>query len=480
MRGKMWKKVSAMAAAVCLVLCMVPIGVHAEENTWGTYVALGDSITSGYGLGEGESAFPDLVAGTCGLTLSNQAVTGATSEDVLTGLTSGSLKVAGADVVTITIGGNDLMGALYIYLANKYNEVNPGAQMNKEQMQEAILRGDVAMLAFASGVIEEFSGSAEAQTALGTFGTNIAGIIGTIRKLNTEAMIIVVNQYNPYAYLASSIQIPQIKAQAQIIASAFEAGVQGLNAVISQVENQPGCFVADAYSAIAGAGENPCNAAFVMQTMSLNLDFHPNAYGHELIAESVCDVVNRVKQISEALEAQIAAIQKVTALNFVQQKDIATAEAAKSWAESLITPALVPGVTVDVQIVGFQAAEAGTEQDSAGTDGSFQISITLSCGDYILEDAVTINTQIKASAYTAPAEDPEKDETATTDDDKAQTSQKDEEKNKPAEKTEKAENTAAKSPVTGDASDLMLYVLLILTAGVVTVVAALRRRSEGR
>ena len=404
MGKKVWKKLAACIAVMSMILCMLPVSAFAQEDTPETYVALGDSITSGYGLSEDESAFPALVAETCGLTLDNQGIAGATSADLLAGLGDGSLKVAGADVVTITVGGNDLMDALYTYLANQYNASVPGGAMTAETVQTALMTGDTAMLAFAMGVVPSFASSTEAKTALAGFGVNLAGIIKAIRLQNQEAMIIFVTQYNPYKYFAEHITVPleQIKTQAQALASAFELGVQAMNAVILQTEGQAGCFVADGYGVIAAAEEDPCNAAFDMASMKFNLDFHPNAYGHQLIAEEVSGVVNTIKQLSAALEAQIAVIQGLTALTEVDQETAETEESAKAWAETLISGVLAEGVTAEVQIVDFEAAQAGDKENAEGKDGSFKIAVSLAYGEFEISDAVVIDTRITAEEYTEP------------------------------------------------------------------------------
>ena len=169
-----------------------------------SYVALGDSITVGYGLADGEKAFPEIVAEAKGYELTNLAVSGATSQDLL-GVVQNSANtavLANADLITITIGGNDLMGALYQFLADEYNsakETNISAtdvQLALEGKNQAILQTE--MLIFAAGVISGFAASDAAEEALTKFGQNLNSIIAAIRAANPDVTIIVANQYNPY------------------------------------------------------------------------------------------------------------------------------------------------------------------------------------------------------------------------------------------------------------------------------------------
>lgn len=484
MRGKFLKKVFALAASACMLACSLSVGVQAQENEPVKYVALGDSISSGYGV-SAEQAFPSLVAASCGLELKNDAVEGAKSADMLAALTTNSevmADVAAADVITITIGGNDLMGALYSYIGEK---LMPGIPVTEDQIKNMLANADLDTLKKVADNIDGFLTSQAALTAMSGLSNNLTKSIMAIRAANENAMIIVVNQYNPYSYLASKYgtMVSQIKT----ISAVFESGVMTLNGSLSQIESQPGCFVVDVksvFDATVANGENPCNAdaevtMYPEFKVSLNLDFHPNANGHALIAQGVAAEINAVKAVSEALEKQVAAIQGA-AVNSVEDSSVNTAEAAQAWAEALIKPVLAEGVTATVQISDFQAALAGTEENQAGTDGSFKAVVSLSYNGYDLENAAVLEVQIKATAYTAPAKDPEEDQ--NTEEDNNQATEKPQQSptaDKDKDKTEKAEKAEEKSPKTGDASDMMPYVLLMLAAGAAVVVVS-RKKSEKR
>ena len=64
-------------------------------------------------------AFPELVAEQNDFSLTNLAEDGATSADLLATVQDPAnlAAISGADIVTVTIGGNDLMSALYEFLA---------------------------------------------------------------------------------------------------------------------------------------------------------------------------------------------------------------------------------------------------------------------------------------------------------------------------------------------------------------------------
>ena len=292
----MRKRVLATLLCLCMVLCMIPLSAStAEVETPKVYVALGDSIPAGYGLAETETAYPKLLADANGLTLENLAATGETSTTLLAKLADPETlaKVKAASLITLTVGGNDLMDALYTYLANQYNAgKDEEAQLTKEEIQAKLLAGDTEVLTFAVTVAANFAESQEATTALTLYTENLVKIVGAIKATNPTATLLVTNQYNPYSYLAASQAAnPLLGEVLKTVAATFEAGVTALNGMITYTAAQLQFAVVDVYTAFAAAEENPCNAS-VTDVTKINLDFHPNAYGHSLIAKVLDETIN--------------------------------------------------------------------------------------------------------------------------------------------------------------------------------------------
>ena len=278
----MRKRILSTLLALCLALSLLPASALAAGGEQKSYVALGDSITTGYGLAENETGFAKQVADSNGYTLTNLAQDGATSTDLLEVVTSeaNADTLKNADLITVTIGGNDLMNALYAYLADAYNTQNR-TDITAEDVK-ASLAGtpseipQVAMLSFAASKIPVFPNSPAANTALSTFATKFSSIISAIKGNNSSAEIIVINQYNPYSRLSTGNLLDL---------SAIDTAVRALNTVISSSAESAGYTVADVYTKFKEAESNPCNASVSLP--SINLDFHPNAAGHSLIASTI-------------------------------------------------------------------------------------------------------------------------------------------------------------------------------------------------
>ena len=284
----MRKRILSTLLALCLALSLLPASALAAGGEQKSYVALGDSITTGYGLAENEAGFARQVADSNGYTLTNLAQNGATSTDLLEVVKSeaNADTLKNADLITVTIGGNDLMDALYAYLAEKYNKQNSDTPITAEDVkaslagEEGAVEEQKTMLVFAISNISNFQSSLIANSAYHTLWDKFIEIIGTIRSINENAQLIVVNQYNPYSRLTTGTSGLDLSS----VISAFDSAVQALNEGISLGEEIAGYTVADVYTKFKEAENNPCNASV---SPSINLDFHPNATGHGLIADTI-------------------------------------------------------------------------------------------------------------------------------------------------------------------------------------------------
>ncbi len=202
---KFAKSTLSVLLAVILMVGLLPMSVFADSGK--SYLALGDSITTGYGLEEAEAeAFPVLLTSllngdTDTYTLRNMAVNGDTTVQLLEHLTDETEyreAVAAADVLTITIGGNDLMALLYEFLAGELD-------MTPEEVRALLESGeDMEALTMAANAIN--NGAFEpTEEEIEAVVNNLWAILSEIRSLNTEAVIAVATQYDPYEKLADQI-----------------------------------------------------------------------------------------------------------------------------------------------------------------------------------------------------------------------------------------------------------------------------------
>ena len=331
----MKKRIFSLLCAFALALGIMPMTVFAEDPK-PVYLALGDSITEGYGLKEGEKNFATLLAEENSFTLYNEAVSGATSGDLLTSLTSKEIDVSDADLITITIGGNDLMNALYEHLAS---ETGQSAEDIKTLLtSETLTANDLG--SYLPSLIK-FPTSSERQTALDGLRENLVAILDTIQKENPDATLIVATQYNPYLSFSGSTNFMM-----QALSSAFGTQITEMNDVINEVVDAAGFIVADVYTefnAAAEEGENLCNAT----ETPLNLDFHPNAKGHELIAKTINGELNKLSIVTGVtIDPKTATVEKGQTQQFTATvSGIGSYDKTVNW--SIVETTISDGTSID-------------------------------------------------------------------------------------------------------------------------------------
>ena len=135
------RKTLSVILALVFIFIFIPVSSnHAAESETITYLALGDSISTGYGLAgytskkHSPEGFTYQIAADLGYKLINKAVDGNKSADILNQLNNplnanyvAEADLAKADVITITAGGNDMMALLYAKTAELTSSPNDTA-----------------------------------------------------------------------------------------------------------------------------------------------------------------------------------------------------------------------------------------------------------------------------------------------------------------------------------------------------------------
>ncbi len=291
-------KILSAVLAFLFVFTLIPISavhVHAAESESITYLALGDSISTGYGLGNPTAdGFTYRLASATGYTLINKAVDGNTSADILDQLNNSqnakfvsSAELAEADVITVTVGGNDLMALLYEKTAEQTADTTDTAADIPTKLQN----GDYEALVAAINLLTEsremyIVNDEDFPIAIDGIIANLNAIITKIRSVNSHAEIVVATQYNPYVEFENAVlAILPLSA----VYKGMEAGVNALNEAI--VDNAAGKYtvsnVKEAFDGYTGTedlynAQPPAGGA-----TAINVDFHPTAAGHKLLADTL-------------------------------------------------------------------------------------------------------------------------------------------------------------------------------------------------
>ena len=260
-----------MKRLLCLLLCLLlTLGLVPARGAEETCVALGDSIADGYRLpgytGPGsapETSFPVLLAEALGLRLVPLAVSGTDTDGLLQALGTSTYQsaVAGAKVITLTIGSNDLL--------------LPAIQQ-LTALTDSASRGDLRAMLSALGGVGDALTSQEAQAVYARrtarFKENWESIIARIRALNPTADILVTNFYNPYSMLEYSLGPFSLH-----IGSVAQTYLDEMNAWLTESPSAEEYRVAD-------IRDISTNVSFSPRIVTgLDLDPHPSEEGHRQI-----------------------------------------------------------------------------------------------------------------------------------------------------------------------------------------------------
>lgn len=268
------------------------------------YVSLGDSIARGFGLDDLENErYSSLIAaeenimsdskGKNNITAYNYGVDGQTSGELLEHITEGRTEmVAEADVISICIGTNDVLYPAEMFFM-KYDDLfyNYGAAGSYGNGQFDYETDARIKQGFDTYDAKEFEADYEAmladcQTGLEDLRVNLTEVISVIKEINPQCQIICLTLYNPYAPFDYTIYTDNTMVN---ISEYSENLMEEANAVIAETCEEMGCMTADVHGAFAASDVDVLNSEVTVY--GLNLDDHPNAAGHRLIADTILDVI---------------------------------------------------------------------------------------------------------------------------------------------------------------------------------------------
>ena len=224
---KTFRIISVLLCMTLLCAAALPVSAAGAKN----YVVIGDSIGVGAGIANPEEAnYGRIIADTNGYNYSNRAVSGSRTSDLLDRLQNNAGEIGdvkNADIISLSIGGNDFL---------------------RENMALLTAQAAVGYMGTFNSIEKEMRG-------------NFDRIVTLIRGYNPHAVILAQTLYNP---------APGYKP--------YEEAIKRVNAVIrGYAGDHPGTIeIVDVASAFAGK-----SGLIAADTI------HPSAEGNVVIARAV-------------------------------------------------------------------------------------------------------------------------------------------------------------------------------------------------
>lgn len=251
-----------IAAGVAAVFALALLSFSASAGEIENITVLGDSISSGYGLNEGELSYASYLGEYFGAEVENFAADGKTTSqllELLEGNDTVTKSIVKSELICVSIGGNDVMDVFFddlIGIAGGFSA--PSAEGSFEFSPEAV---QDMILSFSSSL-----GPAAVEA-----GENIRKIASKIEDINPKARVIFQTIYNPFE--TDDENMKSVYSPIYTFTSIY------LGTINSSIRNNPGLEYADI--------QNKFKGGCTLYTNINNMDIHPNKIGHLLIAEEI-------------------------------------------------------------------------------------------------------------------------------------------------------------------------------------------------
>lgn len=285
MKNRKTGRAIAAAAMLTIAAMTMPMPTAAAADTVDPYsvVVLGDSISTGYGLQDSSKSYVSILEQQMNQKVTNLAKDGTTSSELLQSLQGDSAMqgaVAGADVIVVTIGANDILQPVLnndVVKVDDYDDVY--------QLANAIKNNQIAFQKYLR---------ANMPTAVANANANIDSIILQLKSTNSHAKLVFQTVYDP---LSVDQDDTGLSDNALSMLSTFSNGQMyqylngsanggtyipvGLNQNLQTHAQNGEIYLADVYGTFLHHAWTNVNIE--------NADVHPNADGHAAIANLLLD-----------------------------------------------------------------------------------------------------------------------------------------------------------------------------------------------
>lgn len=254
---KVKKVISVFISILMLVVSITPFCAETKVD----YLeVIGDSIAYGYGIEDKNNIYGNIVASERDYILTNDAVSGYTTDDVLKLVENDEdtkTHIKQAETIVISVGGND-----FLHLRN---------DLNLSELIELLDKGK------ESKMIKDM---------LETVEQNVRSIHENIRELNPNGKIVLQTVYNPF--LGQSDKFTELLCQ---LIEMFREDYTQIYFDEAKTDNN--MVIADVEKTFREYIDDTGNTSLVQEDY-----IHPSVKGHRIIADLVEDAMDDVHKAS--------------------------------------------------------------------------------------------------------------------------------------------------------------------------------------
>lgn len=309
---KIQKKMFSYLLILVILFQITSPVVFAANSTTQNYLALGDSIAEGYALTDAQTErYSHIVAQDKSYSETNLAKSGMTCKKFCENLISNDkyrTAIQNADVITISIGSNELLGTAIEIIKTATGVATEDTNEKTitsatEKFKNATVPEKIDMLDTLAKNFNSSDTKNKLDAGVQQYATYWEKSVAEINKLKkANATIVVTDFYNPYPLgklsdLVNSFSPVDLTNTADLgdladkdLGALFNTYIVQMNTILSQKSNNGEYYkiakVKDTFDTHNLFGE-PKYTNVNLTPSGFNLDPHPNVDGHKAIASSI-------------------------------------------------------------------------------------------------------------------------------------------------------------------------------------------------
>lgn len=296
MKIKFNRLINTILILIISINLLFPILSNAISSRFTKYVAMGDSIAYGYGLSNRDTqSYAQIVRSKLNIPTSNFqniAVSGMTCKEYYERITTDSSyqnSIKSADLITVSIGSNELLGIAISAVASvtgiSSNDANfenkaKEAFLNASKLEQLRMLHDIYSF-FTSNEIKE-----KINLSIISYSEYWDKSYKYIKSLNPNATIVATQFYNPY-YEMSLLSYD--------LGGFVDEPIVEMNRILAEKSDSENNYkIAKIYNDFNTTNPRLTNVNISLTEKKFVLDPHPNITGHKKISTRVLDALSTV------------------------------------------------------------------------------------------------------------------------------------------------------------------------------------------
>lgn len=296
MKIKFNRLINTFLILIISINLLFPILSNAISSRFTKYVAMGDSIAYGYGLSNRDTqSYAQIVRSKLNIPTSNFqniAISGMTCKEYYERITTDSSyqnSIKSADLITVSIGSNELLGIAISAVASvtgiSSNDANfenkaKEAFLNASKLEQLRMLHDIYSF-FTSNEIKE-----KINLSIISYSEYWDKSYKYIKSLNPNATIVATQFYNPY-YEMSLLSYD--------LGGFVDEPIVEMNKILAEKSDSENNYkIAKIYNDFNTTNPRLTNVNISLTEKKFVLDPHPNITGHKKISTRVLDALSTV------------------------------------------------------------------------------------------------------------------------------------------------------------------------------------------